>query len=262
MKGSMPAENVLTPDKGFSEREYLHFLASKASSEWLDELSNDGGVDLDLNRILDADDLLKPLKTFVFPTEHIQDLDALLVSFVIGYSSEEDEVADVFKVIYIASLYLYCHAMTPETTGIAGLACALIAQRVIQLPLEERLQVARFLLWIYEKEEASGKQRLEYSKASLLLCAYIVSPNRTETLLEKANAMFRAELATVGPPPDKATMKATLEEAAKIDPHFDAQLVLEQIGDVSPSSEFEMFKRVLVRVNLDATKVAMLNPTH
>jgi hypothetical protein len=262
VKRIMTAQNGLTPVTGFSERDYLRFFASKASSEWLDELTNDGGVDLNLNRILDADDLLKPLNTFAFPTEQIQDLDSLLVSFVIGYSLEENEATDVFKVVYIASLYLYCHAMTPDTTGITGLACALIAQHVIQLPLEERLQVARFLLWIYDREEVSGKQRLEYSKASLLLCAYIVSPNRTETLLEKANAMFRVELAAVGPPPDKAAMKATLEEAAKIDPSFDAKLVLEQIGDASPSSEIEIFKRVLHQAKLDATKVAMLNPTH
>jgi hypothetical protein len=260
MKRIMTAQNVPTTATGFSERDYLRFLASKASSKWLDELTHEGGVDLDLNRSLAADDLLKPLKTFAFPTEQIQDIDSLLVSYVIGYSLEEDKTADIFKVIYVASLYLYCHAMTPETTGITGLGCALIAQYVIQLPLEERLQVARFLLWIYDKEEASGKQRLEYSKASLLLCAYIVNPNRTEMLLEKANVMFRVELAAVGPPPDKATMKATLEETAKIDPSFDANLVLQQIGDASPSSEIEIFKRVMKQANLDATKVAMLNP--
>jgi hypothetical protein len=260
----MPAENILKPDKGFVEGDYLRFLASKASFKWLIEFTNDGGVDLDLNRNLNADDLLKPLSTFAFPTEQIQEIDSLLASFVIGYSSEEDEAATAFKVIYIASLYLYCHAMIPEITGVAGLACALIAQRCIQLPPQERVQVARFVLWIYEKEEANGKQRLEYSKASLLLCVYVVGVNRSEMLLEKANAMFRSELVAVGPPPDIAAIKSSLEEAAKIDPNFDAKLVLEQIGNASPSHEtsIKIFRNVLAQANLDATNVEMLNLTH
>lgn len=255
---------MLAPEKGFSEREYLRFLASKVTSEWLDELANDGGVDLDLNRVLDAEDLLKPLKAFAFPTEHIQDFDSLLVSFVIGYSPEENEAAKAFKVIYIASLYLYCHAMTPETTGVAGLACALIAHHSIQLPAHERLQIARFVLWICEKEEVSGKQRLEYSKASLLLCAFIVIPHPTEALLQKANGLFLVELAAVGPPPDKATISTALEKAAKIDPSFDAKMVLEQIGDASPTHEtsIKIFRSAMQKANLDPRRVAMLNPTH
>lgn len=258
----MPENDVLDPLSSYSESGYLRFLAGKASSEWLDEFANDGGVDLQLNPIFDADDLFAPLKAFAFPSERIQELDSLLVSFVIGYSSKENEVANVFKIIYIASLYLYAHAMTPETTGVAGLACALIAQNAIKLQTKERLQVAKFLQWTYAKEKVSGKQRLEYLKASLLLSAYIVSPNSTPTLLEKANATFRAELAAVGPPPDKTLIKTSLEEAAKVDPSFDAKLVLERIGDASPSHEssIKIFRSVLEQANLDATKVAMLNP--
>jgi hypothetical protein len=195
-------------------------------------------------------------------SEEIQELDSLLVTFVIGYSSEEGEVIDVFKVIYIASLYLYAHAMTPTTTGVTGLACALIAKLATNLSPQERVQITRFVIWLYEKEVASGKQRLEHSKASLLLCIYIVIPSPTEALLNKANAIFRVEVAAIGPPADNTTVQASLEEVEKMDPSFDAKMVLEQIGGASASGEIGIFRNVMKQANLDATKVAMLNPTY
>jgi hypothetical protein len=259
----MSAGNALKPRGRFSERDYLRFLAGKASSGWSAELTADGGVDLDLSPIFNAEDLLEPLKTLAFPVEEIQDLDSLLVSFVISYSLEEAEAINAFKVIYIASLYLYCHAITPEVTGIASLACALIAKHSVKLSAKEKLQIVEFLLWIYAKEEANRKQRLEYSKASLFLCAYLVNPNPMESLLEKANATFRAELASVGPPPDKTAIQASLEAVAKTEPNFDAKLVMEQMGDAVPSHEtsIKIFRSVLHELNLDATRVAMLSST-
>lgn len=249
----------------FSPSHYLRLLAGKASPSWLNELTLDGGVELDFDPVLQGSDLIEPLKTFAFPADRFENLDDVLSSILIGYSSglEDGESINDFKIIYVASLYLHCHSNTAKTTGVASLACALIARCAVRLPKDERLHVYRFLLWILQQEERNGDYRLDFPKASILLCAYIVDVDTSEALLERANVMFQVERSVTGPSPDEAAIKATLEQAANIEPSLDANLVLEQIEDASPlhDTSIKIFRSVLQQANIDATKVAMLNPT-
>src|SRR5207247_4050281 len=108
----MPNDNLIRDSGLFSETDYLPFLPRKASPAWLGELTTEGGVELDLDPVLDGTDLVEPLKTFTFPTDRVENLDDVLASILIGYSSEleDGESVDGFKVIYAASFYLHCRS--------------------------------------------------------------------------------------------------------------------------------------------------------
>ncbi|MFN3706614.1 MAG: hypothetical protein ACK4WM_11555 [Thermoflexales bacterium] len=259
----MSASQHLPAVGDFSEREYLRWLAGKSSPEWRHELTIDGGVELDLHTEIEVSHLLDPLVELRFPTNRLEEIDGILESVLIGYSIglEEGEAIGDGKLIYVASLYLYCHVMTSKSVGVTSLACALLAQQVMRLSPSERLYVFRFLLWLFGKEQAKSEYRLDFPRSSLLLCAYIIAPDHSAEILDRANAAFRTEIAAGGLPPDKISIEKSLQEAAKLDPNFDAGLVLGQIGSASPSYErsIAVFRSTFEEAHLNADAALMLS---
>jgi hypothetical protein len=259
----MSTSQLLSAASDFSEREYLRWLVGKSSPEWRHELTIDGGVELGLHTEIEVSHLLEPLVELRFPTDRLEDIDGILESVLIGYSIglEEGEVVCDGKLIYVASLYLYCHVMTSKNIGVTSLACALLAQQVMRLSSSERLLVLRLLLWLFGKEQAKSEYRLDFPRSSLLLCAYVIAPDHSAEILDQANAAFRAEVAAYGPPPDKISIEKSLQEAAKLDPDFDAGLVLEQIGSASTSYErsIAVFRSMFEEAHLNAGAALMLN---
>ena len=138
----------LTPGN-FVETDFLRLLARKVPRNIAEQLDGDGQPELGLSKSVSIADLIRPLSTYAFPSDHLDGLSSVLVSMMVGYQLDVTEkrcVLDPYKFIYACSLYLYgfVHGKCPaDYVWIPALA--MLADISASSDLETRLQVCRFL---------------------------------------------------------------------------------------------------------------------
>lgn len=144
----------------FVAADYLAFLAKRVPNDLAQQLDLDGQPDIGMpSSKICAEDLVKPLSTGAFPTTKLWELVNILGYILIGYSAQEGEKAagslqplfkkdqDPFKMLYAASLYLYCFIRNEAGPGATGYRDVLRIMAAIppRMDVQSRLQVARFL---------------------------------------------------------------------------------------------------------------------
>lgn len=140
--------------------DYLAFLAKRVPKDLAQQLDLDGQPDISMpSSKISAEDLVEPLSTGAFPTTKLWEMVNILGYILIGYSNEEGEKeagirppsqgkeTDPFKMVYAASLYLYCFIRNEAGPGATGYSYVLrvLATGSSRLDVQSRLQVARFL---------------------------------------------------------------------------------------------------------------------
>ncbi|MBN1911977.1 MAG: hypothetical protein JW818_19805 [Pirellulales bacterium] len=131
--------------------DYLAFLAARVPKDIAEQLDTDGQPDIGMpHQTVTIEDLLAPLSSGVFPTENLYGLADLLGFIVIGYNTLIDENEGnlaPYKMLYGASLYLYCFLGNDREPSASGYPCAtrVIISVSAALDVPSRLQVCRFL---------------------------------------------------------------------------------------------------------------------
>ncbi len=154
-------DTLFATSGGFIEADYLGFLAQRVPKDIAAQLFDDGQPDIgmqsetvdvaDLARpqTVDVADLVRPLSARAFPTEKLLEAALLLDEIAIGYEIGLDDGSkdDPYKVIYAASLLLYCRTYAAWVSeGMAYMrALRVVATVSLKLDFESRLQVSRFL---------------------------------------------------------------------------------------------------------------------
>lgn len=130
---------------------YLAFLATHVPKDLAEQLHHDALPDIDMpSEIVDPADLVAPLSSGAFPSEKLWNIAGLLAYTIACYEMEIEHNPsehDVYKVLYATSLYLYCFISgggVPEASGYLA-ALHLMARLSLNLDMESRLQVSRFL---------------------------------------------------------------------------------------------------------------------
>lgn len=170
---------LFSMSSGFVEADYLGFLAQRVPKDITDQLYGDGQPDIGmLAQTVDVTDLVRPLSSKAFPAEKLADIAGLLGYIVIGHEIGVDENQsedDPYKMIYAASLYLYCFIRgggVPVASGYLS-AIRIIAAVSSKLDLESRLQVCRFLASLVPMLP-SGSTDEDAPLSSLLLTLSII----------------------------------------------------------------------------------------
>lgn len=133
-----------------ADADYLAFLAKKVPKDLDEQLQCDGAPDLSASKEIDVTDLMRPLSSLAFPTDKLGEFNSIMEYIVISLGTsilEYPNSDDPYKVIYAASLYIYCNLCGPNAleTQVYFDALAILASICIRLDLETRLQVIRFL---------------------------------------------------------------------------------------------------------------------
>jgi hypothetical protein len=131
--------------------DYLAFLAERVPGDLADQLYRDGGTEFTLpSKPMDVAELVRPLLSQAFPCENLCEIANILGFIVtihrIGIDKNAD-AEDPYKVLYAASLYLYCflgNDGVPEHSGYA-VSIRMMTVAALRLDLQGRLQVCRFL---------------------------------------------------------------------------------------------------------------------
>jgi len=140
--------------------DYLTFLVERVPKDLADQLDRDGQPDIGMpSETTDAADLVRPLSVGAFPTDKLRDVAAILGGIVIKYVIKQEirlgrigltgelDDDDPYKMIYAASLYLYCFIRgggLPPASGYLD-AIRIVATIPLKLDVHSRLQIARFL---------------------------------------------------------------------------------------------------------------------
>jgi len=144
--------NVLFPiNVGSVAADYLAFLAERVPQDVAEQLYRDGQPDIGMPaQTVDVTDLVRPLSSGTFPAEKLAHITGLLGYIVTSHEIGFDENRsgdDPYKMIYAASLYLYCFISgggVPTASGYLA-AIRIMATVSLKLDLQSRLQVCRFL---------------------------------------------------------------------------------------------------------------------
>lgn len=180
---------------GFSDSDYLGFLAQKTPPTLRDELIIDGASELELNDVLDVEDFLTPLTSLSFPHNHLFDFQFVLNFTIIGYGFDF-ATEDQYKVIYLCSLYLHCYTMDKSNIqdGISPLASALMAQACLDADIGTRIHVMKFLLWLLDEGHGLD-DREDNPRSSCLLSASLIWASVLNELGGASEQMFEEESA-------------------------------------------------------------------
>ncbi len=127
--------------------DYLGFLAERVPFNLREQLEIDSQPDLGLSSSLGIDALIEPLAVRQFSRSQHRKIADLTGYVTLSYlNSISDTQEDPYKVIYIASLYLYnyVHGNGPEASGYSSVLGVLV-EVSSRVDLESRLQICRFL---------------------------------------------------------------------------------------------------------------------
>ena len=139
---------------GFTETDYLAFLARRVPQDLGEQLTRDAHPELMLDEYVETVDLMRPLSSHSFPA----DCDSRVVAVfrlagILEYTlsryildiEKGAHHADPYKQVYIASFYLYC-CLRGAIRGREYVGALLVLVKAAgQVELEGQLQVSRFL---------------------------------------------------------------------------------------------------------------------
>lgn len=131
------------------EEDYLGFLAKRVPADLREQLQIDAEPELALKPSLHIDDLIAPLQRHAFPrSKHWEIADLTSYIFLCYEAPPADATMeeDLYKVIYVVSLYLhsFVYSNGPEASGYLA-ALGMFVEVSCRIDFESRLQVCRFL---------------------------------------------------------------------------------------------------------------------
>ena len=131
--------------------DYLTFLSTRVPKDIENQINDDGQPDIGAtHNEIKASDIVRPLATKTFPADNLSDSASLLGYIVIGYAISLNQYSsndDPHKLVYVASLYLYCFIKSggsPEASGYLS-AIQIMATVPLRLDVPAQIQVCRFL---------------------------------------------------------------------------------------------------------------------
>lgn len=142
---------LFSMSSGFAVADYLGFLAQNVPKGIAEQLFRDGQPDIGMpSQTLHADDLVRPLTDREFPSEKLPEIAGLMGYIVIGHEvrlNEKESHDDPYKMIYAASVYLYCFLRGGGMPIASGYLSAIRVMATVSstLDLQSRLQACRFL---------------------------------------------------------------------------------------------------------------------
>ena len=144
---------------GFSERDYLQFLASRVPSNVAEQVTDTSA--LHLIDDLDTQDLLAPLKGFSFLRDKRGELDSYFDEVTMGLLFDPSEYTPCVA-IYLCSLHLYLYAKCEGGNDSTPQVAAVMVDQCLDADLETRVHVLKFLLWVSAEIGADDSRRLKY----------------------------------------------------------------------------------------------------
>lgn len=146
------AKMMLFPDDvHFVAANYLTFLRDHLPEDLAERLYNDGLPDIAMpHQTVSVADLVRPLSSREFPADGLSCVADLTGYMVVCYEmrlGKESGADDLYKMAYVASLYLYSFIEgggAPPASGYLA-ALRLMATASLKLDIQGRLQVCHFL---------------------------------------------------------------------------------------------------------------------
>lgn len=159
---------LFDPESRLNISDYLAFLAERVPSDLEDRILDDAQPDISMpSQTVTVTDIVRPLSSGELPVANLARLTGLLGYLVIGYdirlskgncddtrlSADHRQSADndnVYKFLYVASLYLYCFVrgggVPPASGYLHGIR--VMALTAMKLDVQSRLAVCRFIAFL------------------------------------------------------------------------------------------------------------------